>query len=211
MKEEFHYTAYTTICYMGLGRKARLAKSGVLQLELPSLKPSKKTKGGAKQSSSSSSSSSFSSSSSSSKGVEKAQRFQDKKAQRFQDEKAQRFHSSTDPVATKLPSMLLDKQGSTESLVDNEPVTENKLDTTTHQPDSSSTGRDDDNKIVVGKKKGSCSGNRRSLKGKKRKSVEEIEEVLPLKSKRRLSLSRICDDVIEIDDDVIQIDDDDDD
>ena len=35
--EEFHYTAYTTICYIGLGRKAELAKKGLLQLELSSL------------------------------------------------------------------------------------------------------------------------------------------------------------------------------
>ena len=37
LKEEFHYTAYTTICYMGLGRKAELVKNGLLHLELPSL------------------------------------------------------------------------------------------------------------------------------------------------------------------------------
>ena len=37
LKEEFHYTAYTTICYMGLGRKAEWVKNGLLRLELPSL------------------------------------------------------------------------------------------------------------------------------------------------------------------------------
>ena len=37
LKEEFHYTAYTTICYMGLGRKAQLAKRGLLNIEISSL------------------------------------------------------------------------------------------------------------------------------------------------------------------------------
>ena len=37
LKEEFHYTAYTTICYIGLGRKAELAKKGLFKIELPSL------------------------------------------------------------------------------------------------------------------------------------------------------------------------------
>ena len=37
LKEEFHFTAYTTICYMGLGRKAEAVRRGLLKIELPTL------------------------------------------------------------------------------------------------------------------------------------------------------------------------------
>lgn len=37
LKEDFHYTAYSTICYIAPGRKAELAKKGLVTIELPSL------------------------------------------------------------------------------------------------------------------------------------------------------------------------------
>ena len=37
LKEEFHFTAYTTICYMGLGKKAEAVRRGLLKIELPTL------------------------------------------------------------------------------------------------------------------------------------------------------------------------------
>ena len=37
LKEDFHYTAYSTICYMGLGKKAQLAKQRLLKIEIKRL------------------------------------------------------------------------------------------------------------------------------------------------------------------------------
>ena len=37
LKEDFHYTAYSTICYIAPGRKAELAKKGLVTIELPTL------------------------------------------------------------------------------------------------------------------------------------------------------------------------------
>ena len=37
LKEDFHFTAYSTICYIAPGRKAELAKKGLVTIELPSL------------------------------------------------------------------------------------------------------------------------------------------------------------------------------
>ena len=41
LKEDFHYTAYSTICYMGLGKKAQLAKQRLIKIEMKRLKQCK--------------------------------------------------------------------------------------------------------------------------------------------------------------------------